>query len=83
MPYRIAAGEGLQMKGKAVQENLCVTSGDRSALRFMPAGWFKTGELPLNVRRPKWRCKRLLDLGLLETESTMIGGKKYRKVKRG
>jgi len=60
-----------------------ITSGDRAALKCLPAGWFTINSLsPFAIRRPKWRVRRLFALGLLEKEPNVATGTQYRKVKQ-
>ena len=46
-----------------------ITKADRDALARLPEGcWFFIDQVSYMVRNPRWRCDRLTDFGLLESE---------------
>ena len=43
-----------------------LTNADKHALSRMPKGeWFSWRHLPYIIRRPEWRCNRLMTKGIL------------------
>jgi hypothetical protein len=43
-----------------------LTKADNHALEKMPDGWFQWHDVPYVVRCPEYRCRRLVEKGLLE-----------------
>lgn len=62
------------------------TRADRDALARLPDGWFFVNEVSFMVRNPRWRCDRLVEFKLLESEVTRVGDgildleMRYRKI---
>lgn len=45
-----------------------LTDADTRAIKHMPEGWFFWGHLPHQVGNPRFRCDRLVELGVLESK---------------
>lgn len=63
-----------------------LSAADKDALGRMPADWFSAWNLSHMVRRPFWRCDRLVQLGALESRvsgshPTLV--REYRKTPSG
>lgn len=43
-----------------------LTQADKDSLKLMPTGWFKPEDLHHTIRRPDYRCRRPMQMGLLE-----------------
>ena len=43
-----------------------LTRADTDAMARLPDGWFRVDAVPFIVKRPRWRCDRLVSLGLLD-----------------
>lgn len=48
-----------------------LSTADVKALERMPdEGWFDINDLPYSIRCPRYRCDRLVERGVLETQVT-------------
>lgn len=51
--------------------NCVITAADEDAIKRLPDGdWFGLESVTYMVRRPYWRCERLVKMGLLEGRLT-------------
>jgi hypothetical protein len=50
------------------ERNQTLSPADIYALKHLPSGLFHIGQVSYLVRRPRWRCDRLVQMGFLWKE---------------